>query len=297
MADAEEDLARLYDKNGHVKRIGTGKRIAAFFIDIAILLGTYFLLFYTAAVPSIKATASSSINEINVTYALHCDDHSYPYYKNEANFGFYEMDDAKYVASLREANPALNEEEAYDQYFDAYNALKKEVQSDKKYVSAYSAFQKWYLFFDMLAYLLPSLAFELIIPLFSKDRKTLSNMMLSLSRVNYSDGRIVKGYKVIISFLITFLIELFLLKVLLNYWSLLIMPLADLLLICALPGHPTLANLCSASRLSESNLVDRTPYPSKEEIDQENEKRQQENESRLRKLEKERKDRLYGTND
>jgi hypothetical protein len=288
MPNSDEDLARLYNAKAKAKKIGLGRRIAAFFIDFGLLIGVYCLIFFLAATPIIKNVSAMAIGDINATYALHCEGHGYPYYTNEANFGFYEMDDGKYVADLRSNDPSLTEEEAYDEYFDAYNGLVSEVKADAAYVTAYSEFQKWYLFFDMLSYLIPAMAFELAVPLLNKDRKTVSGFLLGASRVNTSDDRPVKGYKILIRFGVIFLVELFGFKVLLNYWSLLVIPLANLIMILAIPSRITLSGLCSASRLVETRLVNRAPYPSKAERLLEKERQRKINEKRLKELEKER---------
>ena len=99
MSNEAEDLAKLYNKAGTTKKNPLGKRIAAFFIDFGLFLGTYCLIFFLAATPVIKEASKDSIAAINETYSYHCDEHEYPYAANAANFGFYEMDDEAYVSA------------------------------------------------------------------------------------------------------------------------------------------------------------------------------------------------------
>lgn len=272
MSNEDEDLARLYDKASQTKKAPFGKRIASFFIDFGFFLGAYCLIFFLAATPLIKEASKDSIASINETYSYHCDEHDYPYSANEANFGFFEMDDDAYVTALREKNPSLSENEAYDQYFTSYNSLITEVHADPKYVAAYGDFQKWYLFMDMLSYLIPLAIFELAIPLLNRERKTLSGFILHLSRVKTRDTRLANGYRLVIRFFVIFLFEFFLLTVFLNYWSLLLMPLGNMIMVLALPKRQTIGDLASGTMLLNSALVDRSVLPPPEtRLDKENE--------------------------
>lgn len=255
MNNTEQDLNLFYGIS-KIKKITLGKRVLIYFLDFIFFLIIYFSIFYTAGTKIITTINQDSIAGINERFALICDDLGYPCGAG-SDFGIFELKEDEYIEDLKETNPDLTEEEYYNYFFDAEEEVLDYLSEDSYYIEYYSEFHINYLIVDASCMLLPSLILTFFIPLYNKENRTLGMMIFKTSLADSKDSRLSMNFKHIPRFVVQF-IELFVTKVVFNYYSFITLPLMELVIIISTPKRQTVSDALSFTRVISTESVDRS---------------------------------------
>jgi len=255
MNNTTQDLKLFYGIS-KVKKISLGKRVLIYFLDFAFFLIIYFSLFYTVGTRIITSISSDAVSGLNERFALVCDDLGYPCGAG-SDFGIFELKEEEYISNLKETTPGLTEQEYYDYYFDAEDEVLTLLSEDETYVQYYSQFHRNYLFVDAACMLLPSMILTFFIPLYNKENRTLGMMIFKTTLADSKDSRLSPKIKHIPRFVVQF-IELFVTKVVFNYYSFITLPLMELVVIISTSKRQSIFDALSFTRVINTESVDRS---------------------------------------
>jgi hypothetical protein len=255
MSNTSQDLHLFYGIS-KIKKITLGKRILIYFLNFAFFLIIYFSIFYTAGTSIVTSISQEAITGLNERFAVVCDELDYPCGAG-SDFGIYELKEEQFISNLQETNPELSEQECYDLFFAAEDEVLTELADDSLYVQYYSEFHRNYLFVDAACMLVPSLVLTFFIPLYDKENRTLGMKIFKTSLTDAKDSRLSAKYKHIPRFVILF-IELFVTKIVFNYYSFIMLPLMELVIMISTPKRQTIYDALSFTRVINTDSVDRS---------------------------------------
>lgn len=256
MNNSSQDVQLFYGIS-KVKKITLGKRVLIYFVDFFFFLILYFAIFYSAGVRIISAVSQEAISGLNSQIALACQDFDYPYGPG-SDFGIFELKEDEFIDDLQTAHPELSEQDCYDLFFEADNKLNSSLSTNTQYIKFYSEFHRNYLLTDAACMLVPNLILIFLIPLYNRENRTLGMMIFKTTLTDSKDCRQTSKYKHIPRFVIFFL-ELFITKVVFNYYSFITLPLMELVVMISTPKRQTIYDALSFTRVVNSESVDRSP--------------------------------------
>ena len=253
MSNTSQDLHLFYGIS-KIKKITLRKRFLIYFLDFIFFLIIYFSIFYTAGTRIVTSISQEAVTGLNERFSLVCEELDYPCGAG-SDFGIYELKEKQFISNLKESNPELTEQECYDLFFEAENKVFTELSEDPLYVQYYSDFHRNYLFVDATCMLVPSLILTFFIPLYDKENRTLGMKIFKTTLADSKDSRLSPKYKHVPRFAIVF-IELFITKIVFNYYSFITLPLMELVIIISTPKRQTIYDALSFTRVIDTDSVD-----------------------------------------
>lgn len=210
------------------KKVSIWKRIAIFFIDSALLLGTFFGLFYTVGTATIQGIAQGPIAQINEIYKTECNNRKVPY--KSGTYGIYTLDREAYIDQIIDKCKDYNE--AVEKYEEMYTTIDESIRSYRDYSSAYNGFASTYYGTLIASMLIPSFIYMFLIPVLNKKKKTIAMFITKTSLAKDKTNIICSNLRVLARFFSIFAIEIALIYVIAQYLGFMFVAIGNIILIC-----------------------------------------------------------------
>ena len=223
------------------------KRLSIFLIDGLTSLITFFIIFFTLGIFSVKSIAYSNIQEMNFISSEIYKRENIDY-KPDGQFGIYQIDYDKFIDKEIEKDSDI--EKANEKYQETFDKIDKELNENMRYRENYGHFYGIYIATVVSSMLLPLLVFQFLIPLFSKSHQTLTMMMFHVALINTKTGALISGTKLLLRFLFIFTTEFLCVYLILNWIGLIFIVLSSFASISFTKNRSTLHDLVLKVKIS-----------------------------------------------
>ena len=253
----EEDLEALYGDGTPLKKIRVGRRILTELVDFSLVVGVYCLLFYLVGNFVIPSIAQNSITNINEIFQEKSESRGYGELTkpSSSNYGFVDLDEVLFTTYYQDKNPGASDEECFQKYIETRESIYKAVIEDDNYTSNMAGFNLTYISTYAVSLFIPILIFQLVIPLFNKNGRTIGMIITKTSMVNLMNNERPPKYKLLIRFFVIFLIEFLLVKYVFSDFIFLILPLIYLATLFPTKSRLVSHDFLSATKIIESKYV------------------------------------------
>lgn len=196
------------------------KRLGSYFIDALLFLGLYFGLFFLAGKPLITTMSQDSIALINRAYdsaveELNAESYQgYEMIEHKGNYGINDLNYDKYKEYQLSIDNTKTEDDIQEMYMDSLSAIETKAKTYPIYMEGYKGFRTNYYLISFLALLIPSLIFNLIIPIFNHSLASIGMLILRQGLVDSRGDEKPNKFKLVLRFVTQPVIDLILILIL-----------------------------------------------------------------------------------
>ena len=219
------------------KKFSIWKRIFIFLLDGLMSFIVFVLLFNTIGTFLLKQICHNDIDILNTKYQNVCETNNYPY-TIDKQFNLYIFDNAAYIDI--KINDGLTVEDAYEESEKKDQEITEILSKDPEYVKSYKKFYSNYKIMIVFDMFIPLLIFQLIIPLFTKKRQTLSMIIFKGTMVRKNDNVLISKNFLLLRFFFIFIVEFLIIYLLLSAIGTIFTVLITLIVICFTKNRLTL---------------------------------------------------------
>lgn len=232
-------------------RYSIWKRICIFLIDGIMALILFAILLFALGNNVIKGTCKNEIQNLNNEFQNICEENNYPF-KEEKLYGLYVIDHDAWIAYCVDEQ-GLTPEEAYESYERISSEVDNKLAENDIYNNAYKKFYAVYKTNIISCMFISLLILQLIWPLITKKRQTLTMMIFKASIVNKNTNIVAKNYQILLRFLIMFIVEFLLVYIFIESIGIIFVTLITMALISFTKNRSTIHDLVLKLKIKDSS--------------------------------------------